>query len=1155
MRCAGWVQAIVGACAVCCGAVGMARAESVGKAASVIPAADFTRGTVVRTLTINEALEQDDRIRTARGGSIQVRFLDDTLLTIGPDSEILLDKFVFDGSTAKSLSIEVVRGAMRFVSGTSDHTAYEIKTPVATIGVRGTIVDTGYVNGHWIHNTIDGAITGCLRGTSTCRDYKAGELAFSVGPSGFVSINASETKQLFRGLDQTHFTLARAAGQDPSAPSGAAAGSGGTGSTGTGGTGGTGAGGTGGTGTGETGTGGPITSGGTSDLGGCTSNCAPPPPPPPCSTAACLGVGTTTTTASGPAFPNFVTVFRVTGSGGNNLFPSNSVTNDDNNIRREDFIFAQRSGVTWDNSTDLQKITLQGTANPSDPNTLTVTRGTAQISDVFVGTGNVPNLGVVPVYYMASFTGGTMQFADSSGTGTGTIPADEALQILAWGYTGDLFGTRNSFPGAITVGNTTGFGTVVLFNLENASKPTWNNANGAPGTFASGTVAVAIGPTALYYGMIASVNMPGFGTFNFSTNGGITDPAQSGALGPLTGDYTRIQANSFNTSVTPVGAGAISFCGVQCYAEIHFNNIFLGKIGATYNISDTQFFSDNNAQIQGIATFAQSSSTPLASPSPTGIVSFADTINGAQIAATNAASGTVENLANGVALKQANLTSGETRIRTTATVADMGSVPGIISWQRWTNGNFTNQFNATVAIPQDAGVSFVYGTPVTYFSEVGNPNFTPAQFGPSVQYSLIGATTPTISNGSVSTSIANPAFVGSGGNTTSKLGIDFTTMRVGFDMYVQIGAGFGQSIYNFATTGGAANPSLSGISIGANNQFSTSGRTLPVVLLGTPGGGVTSCTGACTAGVTGFLSGPDATYAGLNYYFGDTSALLVSGAAVFGRVMPITDAAAYAFAYNGPDPSFSQGAVGSANAQVGGDATTATGLALQFFNINLPNNNGLGANFSRDTAIVKEQGTLGGGFSGTGSAIGAILGWERWTSGTVTACADNTCSTQVNRTLTAEQGLHVVYGVPATNLPTSGTYNYALAGATSPTVANGSVAPGTLLPNSTMSVTFGGANPNVGANLNVTMIGTTSQTENYQVQGTMPLNNVKFDSGGLTLAVTNTGASTLCGSGCAGSIGGFLAGPGAAGLGIFYQIGTSASSPTLISGAAGFKKQ
>src|SRR5205814_9970355 len=39
----------------------------------------------------------------------------------------------------------------------------------------------------------------------------------------------------------------------------------------------------------------------------------PPPPPPPCSTAACLGVAASVGTGSGPAFPNFVNILRVTG--------------------------------------------------------------------------------------------------------------------------------------------------------------------------------------------------------------------------------------------------------------------------------------------------------------------------------------------------------------------------------------------------------------------------------------------------------------------------------------------------------------------------------------------------------------------------------------------------------------------------------------------------------------------------------------------------------------------------------------------------------------------------------------------------------------------------------------------------------------------------
>jgi hypothetical protein len=1125
---------------VCSGIATTAHAEAIGKAASVVPSADFTRGTVVRTLTIDEALEQDDRIRTTQSGLIQVRFLDDTLLTIGPNSEIVLDKFVFEGSTAKSLSIEVVRGAMRFVSGTSNHSAYEIKTPVATIGVRGTVVDAGFVNGHWIHNTISGSITGCARGTSNCHDYNAGDPAFSIGPSGFISISPTETKLLFHNLDQSHILLARAAGHDPSAPSGAAAGSGGT----TGSTGGTGGSGSQGTGGGtNSGTGGTGTESGIGSLAGCTTGCAPPPPPPPCTTAACLGI--LPSTATGPAFPSVIDLFRVTGVGGDNAFPPNNLTDNDVSMRQTNYIYAQSSNLTWDNATDLHSITLQGTPDPADPNTLKVTRDTAQITDVKIGTGNVPGFGTVPVYYMASLTDGSLAFEDSSTnpstTSSGTIPPNQSLQIIAWGYTGDLFGTRNSFPGASTIGNTASFGTVVLFNLENATRPTWNNTSGTPGTF-TGNVAVAIGPTTLYYGMAGAAVMPGVGTFNFQTNGGLTDPKLSGVFGPLTGDYQRLQAI---TTVNPVGAGAISFCGTSCYADIDFNVIFLQKIAATYSIFSTQNFSNNDPQINGIATFAPAAGSPTASPSPTGIVSFADTISGAVVAATGPASGVVENAPDGVVLKQANLISGESLTRGTATATNIGSVPGIISWERWTNGTYTTESNSTITIPENAGLSVVYGMPLANFPQFSGPAST-------VQYSLIGATIPTIADGSVSTSIANPAFVGSGGSTTSKLGVDFANMKVGFDMYVQIGAGSGQSIYNFATPGGAANPSYSGIEFDSSGRFSTFGRTLPVSLIGSvsPGDGVPSCTAAgyCKAGVNGFLSGPDGLYAGLNYYFGNTTsaAPLVSGAAVFGRDMPITEGAAYAFAYDGPSPSFSGSAVGSANSQLAGQtasADTPSGLALQNFFIDIPNNPG--ANFSRNTAIVKEQGTLGGGFVGSGSAIGGILGWERWTDGTITACVGSSCS---SHQLNSNQGLHVITGMPATNLPTTGTYNYVLAGATSPTVANGSVAPGTLQPNSTMSVQFG-ANAGVSANLNV---GINSETYNVHTTTPMPLNNVKFDSGGFTLSASS---GALCPAPCNGSIGGFLAGPGATGLGIFYQIGNATTPATTISGAAGFKKQ
>jgi hypothetical protein len=348
------------------------------------------------------------------------------------------------------------------------------------------------------------------------------------------------------------------------------------------------------------------------------------------------------------------------------------------------------------------------------------------------------------------------------------------------------------------------------------------------------------------------------------------------------------------------------------------------------------------------------------------------------------------------------------------------------------------------------------------------------------------------------------------------------------------------------------------------------------------------------AGVTGFLSGnggnnngptnngTPSPYVGLNYYFGDTSALLVSGAAAFGRDMPITEAAAIAFAYSDGIPAhdFNQAVVGKANAQlVAGDAitpsNTPTGLSLSNIWIDQNNNSGTSPNFNRDlqpnASKVVEQGTLSGGLgSGTGISVGGILGWERWT-GTITTCTAQPCDNPNSRTftLTDDQGLHIVHGVPATNLPTSLKYDYALAGATNPTVANGSFGPGTLIgPNtpgasnphnlspSTMSVQFGTNNPGVTANLNVTMTSPspTNLPESYSIQGTMPLNNVRFNSS--TLSVATTGTPTLCTGTCTGSVGGFLAGPGAVGLGVFYQISgsTPTAANTVISGAAGFKR-
>jgi hypothetical protein len=191
-----------------------ARGEtSIGKATSVIPAADYARGAQLASLSVNDEMQQDDRVKTSGKGSTQIKFVDGTVLTIGPNSEVVLDKMIFDGDRAQNATIRVVRGAMRFASGTSDHSAYHIETKVATIGVRGTVIDVSMENDKMIYATVEGDAEVCNQNVGLgCRRVRAGDPAIAVNLAGFTRATAREALKLFRGLNDVSTTLVRNAG-------------------------------------------------------------------------------------------------------------------------------------------------------------------------------------------------------------------------------------------------------------------------------------------------------------------------------------------------------------------------------------------------------------------------------------------------------------------------------------------------------------------------------------------------------------------------------------------------------------------------------------------------------------------------------------------------------------------------------------------------------------------------------------------------------------------------------------------------------------------------------------------------------------------------------------------------------------------------------
>ena len=84
---------------------------------------------------------QYNTVKTGKG-KVAIGFIDDTRVDVTEHSKLIIDEFVYDPNTKKgSLSLKAALGTIRYASGQiakTSPTEVQIKTPTATIGVRGT---------------------------------------------------------------------------------------------------------------------------------------------------------------------------------------------------------------------------------------------------------------------------------------------------------------------------------------------------------------------------------------------------------------------------------------------------------------------------------------------------------------------------------------------------------------------------------------------------------------------------------------------------------------------------------------------------------------------------------------------------------------------------------------------------------------------------------------------------------------------------------------------------------------------------------------------------------------------------------------------------------------------------------------------------------
>jgi len=113
-----------------------------GRIKLVSGSAFVVRGGTAIPATAGQEVMQADSLRTGNNGRLGITLKDDTRVSLGPDSEVRLEQFVYapaEGNLA--LALKFVRGAAAYVSGRIAKIAPDsirLETPAAIVGVRGT---------------------------------------------------------------------------------------------------------------------------------------------------------------------------------------------------------------------------------------------------------------------------------------------------------------------------------------------------------------------------------------------------------------------------------------------------------------------------------------------------------------------------------------------------------------------------------------------------------------------------------------------------------------------------------------------------------------------------------------------------------------------------------------------------------------------------------------------------------------------------------------------------------------------------------------------------------------------------------------------------------------------------------------------------------
>ncbi len=140
-----WVK-LIAACAflvvLALGTSASADSDAIGWIKTVGGEAHIVRGATRTPAALGLPVHQKDRLETGADGSLGITFTDNSVISAGPNSSIVLESYEYDAANFKGgMLTDLLQGTLAVTTGDLPRTspdAMRVRTPAAILGVRGT---------------------------------------------------------------------------------------------------------------------------------------------------------------------------------------------------------------------------------------------------------------------------------------------------------------------------------------------------------------------------------------------------------------------------------------------------------------------------------------------------------------------------------------------------------------------------------------------------------------------------------------------------------------------------------------------------------------------------------------------------------------------------------------------------------------------------------------------------------------------------------------------------------------------------------------------------------------------------------------------------------------------------------------------------------